>query len=509
MPILTSIVSWLNIKRLTQIDLMRKYPGEVQTDTLIKLIDKSKQTEWGKKFDYATITSIEEFQARVPVQDYDDIKPFVERLREGEINLLWPGEIKWFAKSSGTTSDKSKFIPVSQEALDECHFQAGKDGIALYANRYPETEIFSGKTLVLGGSHNINNFSNQSYYGDLSAVLIQNLPFWAEFYRTPSLKTTLMDQWDEKIDKMTEEAIEVNVTTLAGVPSWMLVLAKNILKVTGKSTLKEVWPNLEVFTHGGVAFTPYRKEFEKIIGYDGMKYVETYNASEGFFAIQDSEEDNSMLLMLDYGIFYEFIEPHQIAKPNAKVYTVNDVALETNYAMIISTNSGLWRYLIGDTVKFTSKTPHKIKITGRVKHFINAFGEELIIDNAEQALEHACKMTKAVIKEYTACPIYMEGDQKGAHEWLFEFIDEPDDIHHFMEALDNGLKAANSDYEAKRFKDMSLGFPKFHIMRDGTFYEWLKQKGKLGGQHKIPRLANQREYVDELLNIKVSIESRR
>ncbi|MBN2667869.1 MAG: GH3 auxin-responsive promoter family protein [Bacteroidales bacterium] len=501
MPILTSIISWLNIKRISQIELMKKYPSDVQRETFYELIEKAKNTEWGLKYDYATIDSISDFQNRVPIQEYDDVKPYVNRLRDGESNLLWPSEIKWFAKSSGTTSDKSKFIPVSREALEDCHFQAGKDGIALYAQRYPDTDVFLGKTLVLGGSHNINNFSNQSYYGDLSAVLIQNLPFWAEFIRTPSLQTVLLDKWDEKIDKMTEEAIKVNVTSIAGVPSWMLVLLKNILKVTGKSTLKEVWPNLELFTHGGVAFTPYREEFERLIGYDKMRYIETYNASEGFFAIQDSEDEDSLLLMLDYGIFYEFIDMREIDNSNPKVYTIDDVELNTNYAMLISTNSGLWRYKIGDTVKFTSIVPHKIKITGRIKHFINAFGEELIIDNAEKAIHKACADTGAIIKEYTACPIYMQGESKGAHEWLFEFTRHPNNIDQFMQILDNKLKDVNSDYEAKRFKDMSLAFPKYTVLSDGIFYEWLKLKDKLGGQHKIPRLANHRDYVDELLSL--------
>jgi len=501
MAILTSIISWLNIKRISEIDLMRKYPYNVQEETFLNLIESAKNTEWGKKYDYNSIVSIKDFQSRVPLQDYENVKPYINRLRDGENDLLWPGEIKWFAKSSGTTSDKSKFIPVSNEALENCHFQAGKDNIALIANRYPNTELFTGKTLILGGSHQINNFSNDSYYGDLSAVLIQNLPFWAEFIRTPSLETALMDKWDDKIDKLTEEAINVNVTTIAGVPSWMLVLAKNILKVTGKSTLKEVWPNLELFSHGGVAFTPYKEEFDKLIGFDGMKYIETYNASEGFFAIQDSDEDNSMLLMLDYGIFYEFIEMSEIDKDNPKAITIKDVITETNYALVISTNAGLWRYIIGDTIKFTSLYPHKIKVTGRIKHFINAFGEEVIIDNAEQAILKACQDSKAVITEYTACPIYMKDGGKGAHEWLFEFSTEPDNMEHFMTILDNKLKDINSDYEAKRFKGLSLEFPKFHILKQGTFYKWLKNKNKLGGQHKIPRLANHREYVEELLSL--------
>lgn len=501
MPILTSIISWLNIKRIAQINLMREYPYNVQLETFQKLIEKAKYTEWGKKYDYENIETIEDFQAKVPLQDYEDVKPFVNRLREGEKDLLWPGEIKWFAKSSGTTSDKSKFIPVSTESLEECHFQAGKDNIALIANRYPETEVFNGKTLILGGSHNLNNFSNQSYYGDLSAVLIQNLPFWAEFIRTPSIQTALMDKWDEKIDKLTEEAINVNVTTIAGVPSWMLVLAKNVLKVTGKKTLKEVWPNLELFSHGGVAFAPYREEFDRLIGFKDMKYIETYNASEGFFGIQDSDEDNAMLLMLDYGIFYEFIDMNEINNKSPNVLSIKDVKTDVNYAMVISTNSGLWRYIIGDTIKFTSTFPHKIKVTGRIKHFINAFGEELIIDNAEQAILKACQDTGAIIREYTAGPVYMQESERGAHEWLFEFTKNPDNFEQFMEVLDRKLMDVNSDYEAKRYKDISLVAPKYTLLKEGTFYNWLKQKNKLGGQHKIPRLANHREYLEELLSL--------
>jgi len=501
MPILTSIISWINIKRISQLDLIKQYPIEVQTETFQQLILSAKDTEWGIKHDYKNIDSIEEFQEKVPLQEYEDIKPYIKRLRKGENNLLWPSAIKWFAKSSGTTNDKSKFIPVSQETLKDCHIQAGKDSIAIFTNLYPSTEIFSGKTLILGGSHSINNFNNQSYYGDLSAVLIQNLPFWAEFIRTPSLETALMDKWDEKIDKITEEAIKVNVTTIAGVPSWMMVLLKNILKVTGKKSIKEVWPNLELFTHGGISFEPYREEFEKLIAYPKMKYMETYNASEGFFAIQDRMQHNDLLLMLDYGIFYEFIKVKDIAKENPKVYTVANVEIGVNYAIIISTNSGLWRYVLGDTIVFTSTYPHRIKITGRTKHFINAFGEELIVDNAEKALRKACKKTNAVIREYTAGPVFMQGDKKGSHQWLFEFIKQPDNIDHFMEVLDNKLKDLNSDYEAKRFKDLSLAFPQYNILKEGTFYQWLKNKDKLGGQHKIPRLANNRKYIEELLSL--------
>ncbi len=501
MPLLNSFISWLNIKRLSEIELMKKYPHNVQVETLLNLISSAKNTEWGQQYGYDKIQKPSEFIENVPLQDYDDIKPYVERLRKGENNLLWPSNIKWFAKSSGTTSDKSKFIPVSKEAIENCHIKAGKDGIALYTQRYPKTDVLYGKTLILGGSNSINNFNNKSYYGDLSAVLIQNLPFWAEFVRTPSLQTALMDKWDEKIQRMTEEVIQENVTSLAGVPSWMLVLIKNILKETGKSTLKEVWENLELFTHGGIAFSPYKEEFKRLIGYDDMRYTETYNASEGFFAIQNDDNDQGMLLMLDYGIFYEFIDMKDFHKENKKTYTIEEVKLNTNYAMVISTNAGLWRYIIGDTVMFTSLFPHKIIVTGRIKHFINAFGEELIIDNAEKGIEKACRETGAKIVEYTAGPVYMQGEQKGAHQWLFEFETEPKDMEHFMTILDNKLKDVNSDYEAKRYKNMSLDFPHYNVLKKGSFYHWLKSKNKLGGQHKIPRLANNRKYIEELLSL--------
>jgi hypothetical protein len=501
MSLIASIVGWFNTKRLHQIDLFRRFPFEVQEETLFKLIDKAKETQFGKENGFDRIQSIADFQQKVPIVDYESLKPFVERLRKGENNLLWPSEIRWFAKSSGTTSDKSKFIPVSKDALEECHFRGGKDVLAIYADLYPDTNIFSGKGLTLGGSHQVDNFSNESYYGDLSAILIENVPWWVDFIRTPSPKVALIPEWEKKLEQLTSEALKENVTNIAGVPSWNLVMIKHILDFTGKSNLLEIWPNLELFTHGGVSFTPYREQFRKIIPSPSMHYMETYNASEGFFAIQDDPLRSDMLLMLDYGIFYEFVPIDQVGKPNPKALTIADVELNMNYAMVISTNSGLWRYMIGDTVMFTSTFPHKIKITGRTKHFINAFGEEIIIDNAEQALKTACEKTGALIREYTAAPIYMGDNAKGAHEWLIEFETQPTDLNFFTTVLDNALCAINSDYEAKRYKGITLSPPVVRSMKPGTFFTWMRERGKLGGQNKVPRLSNTREFVDALLEV--------
>ena len=501
MPLLTSLVNWFNVKRGYQIDLFKKYPTEVQQDTFIRLMSKGAATEWGVNHNITSFSTIEEFQHQVPLQTYEDIKPFVDRVRQGENDLLWPGEIKWFAKSSGTTNDKSKFLPVSRESLEECHFRGGRDVLAFYLKNNPDSKIFLGKGLTLGGSHKIDNLNNQSYYGDLSAILIENLPFWTEFIRTPSHDVALLDKWEEKLDKITRETIHENVTSIAGVPSWNLVMLKYILEFTGKNNLLQIWPNLELFMHGGVSFIPYREQFKKIIPTDNMHYMENYNASEGFFAIQDDPADSSMLLMLDYGIFYEFIPMDEFEKENPSVVTIDKVDKGTNYAMVISTNSGLWRYIIGDTIKFTSTFPHKIIITGRTKHFINVFGEEVIVDNAERALGIACEKTGAQIIDYTAAPIFMSDEKKGAHEWVIEFSVPPADMEYFNTLMDHALMSLNSDYEAKRYRDITLDKPVIHPVERGTFYQWLLEKDKLGGQNKIPRLFNERKYLEELLQI--------
>lgn len=502
MDIRNSIVSWLIKKRYHQIELFMKYPREVQDELFTGLIEAGRQTLWGKKHAFDSVYSISEFKKRFPVQTYDTLKPFIDRNMKGEQNLLWPSEIKWFAKSSGTTSDRSKFIPVSKESLEDCHFKGGKDLISIYYHCNPEARLFTGRGLVLGGSSDLNEYQDNSYYGDLSAVIIKNLPFWAEYQRTPSLETALMSEWEDKILKMAEESIREDVTSITGVPSWTLVLLRKVLELEDKTHIKDVWPNLELYAHGGVSFIPYRQQFEDIIGGDGISYIETYNASEGFIGIQDqlNDPDSGMLLMLDYGIFYEFMPMEELGKEDPETVTIQDVELNKNYALVISTNGGLWRYLLGDTVEFTSIKPYRIKITGRTKHFINAFGEEVIIDNAEKALAEACTATAAIIKEYTAAPIFMSGvEGKGGHEWAIEFEQEPNDRALFAQVLDDALKNINSDYEAKRYKDFVLQFPQIHILPKGSFYDWMKNRGKLGGQNKVPRLSNNRKYIDEIL----------
>ena len=505
MPVINSIIKWVNFKRIYEIELFKKHPQEVQSQVLLELLEKASNTEFGLKYNFKNIRTEQEFREHVPIQGYEEIKPTVERMMQGEKNLLWPGETKWFAKSSGTTHDKSKFIPVSKDSLEGVHFRGGRDVLALYLQNYPDSDVLSGKSLTLGGSHRVNNYNNNSYYGDLSAIIIENIPFWTEFYRTPSTEISLLEEFEEKIEKIIEHSLNENVTSFAGVPSWYLVLLKRVLEVTGKSNILEVWPNLEVFTHGGVRFDPYREQYEKLIPSAKMHYMETYNASEGFFGIQDEPDKKDMLLMLDYGIYYEFIPMEELHYDFPAAVSLSDVELGKNYAMVISTNGGLWRYLIGDTVKFTSRAPFKFVITGRTKHFINAFGEEVIIDNAEKAFEIACERTGAIISEYTGGPIYMQDKQKGAHEWVIEFEVLPNDMDHFISLLDGALKTINSDYEAKRHKSLSLEMPHVVVAKKGLFYEWMKRRGKMGGQNKIPRLANDRQYLDELIELNKSM----
>lgn len=502
MALINSVISWFIKKRIHQIELFMKYPLEMQNEWFKKLINTASHTEWGKKYNYSSIHSVKTFKERVPLNHYEDMRPFIEEMRKGKRDVLWPGEIRYFAKSSGTTSDKSKFIPLSEEALEECHFKGGKDLLALYVNNFPDTTLFDGKGLGIGGSHNISEINNASFYdGDLSALLIQNLPTWAELIRVPKKSTALMDQWEVKIEKMAEETIPHNVTSLSGVPSWTLLLLRKVLEKTGEKEIKAVWPDLEVYFHGGVSFKPYRDQFNQIIGEGTMNYMETYNASEGFIGIQDRTDSEELLLMLDYGIFYEFLPADKIHDEQPRTLGLDEVETGQNYALVISTNGGLWRYIIGDTIEFTSLAPYRIRLTGRTKNFINAFGEELIIDNAENALSVACQKTKAVINEYTAAPVYLDKETRGAHEWYIEFTSPPDDLEYFKETLDNALKALNSDYEAKRYHNMILQPPIIHAVGKGTFYEWLKYKGKLGGQNKVPRLSNDRKIVTELEKI--------
>lgn len=482
-----------------QIELFMKYPHEVQDEVFQKLITSATDTQWGHKYKYNSIRTYRDFASRVPLQDYENLKKYIVKLKQGQKNLLWPGEVKWFAKSSGTTNDKSKFIPVTREALEECQFKAGKDMLSIYCNNNPATRIFQGKSLMIGGSRQINQFNSDSYYGDLSAIIIKNLPFWADMLSTPDQSIALMENWEEKIARIAQTTSNENVTSITGVPSWALVILNNVLAYTGKKNIHDVWPNLEVFFHGGVSFNPYREQFNRLIGNPYMHYMETYNASEGFFGMQYESYSKEMLLMLDYGIFYEFIPMSDYESDNPRVLSLREVEKDLNYALVISTNAGLWRYKIGDTIKFTSLNPYSFVITGRTKHFLNAFGEEVMIDNAEQALLAACSKTNATIVEFTAAPVFFSQEQAGAHQWLIEFSKPPEDMHLFAELFDNALKALNSDYEAKRYGHYVLRPPIMQALPSGTFYAWMKKRNKLGGQNKVPKLSNSREYVESIL----------
>jgi hypothetical protein len=441
---------------------------------------------------------VRDFKKAVPIHEYDDLKPYITRIMEGEQNLLWNTPINWFAKSSGTTSDKSKFIPISNESLEDNHFRGAKDVLTLYYQFNPYSDLLTGKGLIIGGSHTVHQINDETHYGDLSAVLLQNSPFWGKWVRTPELSIALMDEWESKIEKLAQHTIHENVTSISGVPTWTMVLFRRILEITGKQTIAEVWPDLELYLHGGVSFVPYREHFEKLIG-KPINYLEMYNASEGVFAAQDSPDADGMLLFTDHGIFMEFMPLEEYGKDEPKTIGLRDVELSKNYALVISTNGGLWRYCIGDTVQFTSLNPFRIKVSGRIKHYINAFGEELIVDNTDRAIKLACEQTGAVVNDYTAAPVYFSAEGNGAHEWLIEFEKEPASIDHFSYELDIALKQCNSDYEAKRTKDIALRPPILHSIEKGSFFRWLKLKGKLGGQHKVPRLSNDRKYLDEIL----------
>lgn len=499
-PLVNSVASWFLKKRIHQMELFIKYPHEVQNELLKDLLSKAKNTEIGKKYNFPEIKNPLQFAERVPIQKYEDYEACIERSRRGENNIFWPTPIKWFAKSSGTTSAKSKFIPVSEDSLEDCHYNAGKDLLCMYLNNNPQSQLFTGKSLRLGGSKEIYK-NNGTAYGDLSAILIANMPFWAEFSSTPSNEVSLMNDWEVKMQAIVNETIKENVTSLAGVPSWMLVLLNNILETSGKENLFEVWPNLEVYFHGGVSFDPYAPQYQKILPKEDFRFYEIYNASEGFFACQDQNDSKELLLMLDYGIYYEFIPMDSYGSEHEKAIPLAEVETGKNYAVVITTNAGLWRYKIGDTVKFTSTNPYRIKVTGRTKHHINAFGEELIIENAEEALKKTSLVTNCEIVDYTAAPIFMEGKEKGAHEWIIEFKNPPKDFDKFRHELDLALQQVNSDYEAKRYNNMTLNMPKIHQAREKLFYDWLKKNDKLGGQHKIPRLSNSRTYVEELLGM--------
>lgn len=497
----TRLIGKLFAPRQKALDAYATRAVALQDAVLRRLLSEAAGTEWGRAHQYAGIRSYEDYRRLVPVQTYDDVKPYIERMRHGESDVLWKGQVRWYAKSSGTTNDKSKFIPVSPDGLKRIHYAGGTDCVASYLRNNPDSRFFSGKGLILGGSHAPNYNLKDSLVGDLSAILIQNVNPLVNLIRVPKKEIALLSDFEVKRDRIARSTIGKNVTNLSGVPSWMLSVLRRVLELTGKDSLEQVWPNLEVFFHGGVAFAPYREQYRQLIRSDCMHYVETYNASEGFFGVQTDPTDASMTLMVDYDVFYEFIPMDEFGKADPTVVPLEGVETGKNYAMLISTSCGLWRYLIGDTVRFTRKDPYRFVITGRTKHFINAFGEELIVDNAEKGLEVACAGTGAQIADYTAAPVFMDSDAKCRHQWLIEFAVLPDSTERFARILDRALQQINSDYEAKRYKDITLQPLEVVVARKNLFHDWLKEKGKLGGQHKVPRLSNTREYIDELLRL--------
>lgn len=500
LPIVNSFMSWYLKKRIPMIEYSHAHAEQVQYQLFEHLLSQLKITKIGKKWNAKDIFTYQDYTQKVPLHTYDDLKTYIQKTMDGEQNILWPTDINWFAKSSGTTSDKSKFIPVSFEAMDECQFKGSRDVLAFYYHQNPNAKVFQGKGLIVGGSHQVNAMNKNAFYGDLSAVMMNNLPFIASILSTPSKEIALMDNWEVKLEKMVDATINEDVTNISGVPTWTLLILKRLLEKTGKKQIHEVWPNLELYVHGGISFKPYQAQFNDIISPSKMNYRETYNASEGFFGVQD-EQGKDMLLMLDYGIFYEFIPIENINDTHPKTIWIDEIELNKTYAVVLNTNAGLWRYQLGDTIRFTSKNPYRIQIVGRTKLFINAFGEELMIDNAEMALTHTQAMCNCAVTEYTAAPIFMEGGKKGGHEWYIEFEKEPEDINVFIDTLDAELKKQNSDYEAKRQGDLAILKPTIRICPKGTFYKWMKERNKLGGQNKIPRLFNDRTYLDDLAKI--------
>lgn len=484
--------------RSSAIDNFVLNPIDTQKQVFNYLIGSAQFTDYGKLYGFEHIGTIKEFKDKVPINDYESLKPFIQQILEGRQNVLWPDPIHWFAKSSGTTSDKSKFIPVSQASLDDTHFKSGKDVLSLYLRQFPQSNMMNGKCLTIGGSHQVNHLGGEAFYGDLSAVMLQNMPFMGQVMRAPELSVALMDEWEAKLEAIIYSVFHENITFIAGVPTWTLVLIKRILEIAGEWDLHKIWPNLELYIHGGVSFAPYRKQFEQMIPGGTMHYMDTYNASEGFFAAQDDLSQEGMLLFLKHGIFYEFMPMEEYGKEEPRTLTLSEVELDKNYALVISTNGGLWRYLVGDTIQFSSLAPFRVKVSGRVKHFINAFGEELIVDNSDRAIAEAALATGAVVNDYTAAPVYMTGGSNGAHEWIIEFDHLPVGLDRFAQELDKALQRLNSDYEAKRHKDIALGPPIIRKMQKGGFNAWLKSKGKLGGQHKVPRLSNERTFLEEI-----------
>ena len=500
MNVISPVISKLARMRLWRVKNWTNHPVESQRQALQDLVTTAQYTSFGKKYNFSSLFSVKDFKTSVPIHEYEDLQPYIQRMLNGEENVLWNTPIHWFAKSSGTSNNKSKFIPVSEESLQENHFKASKDVLTNYYNNFPSSDLLTGKSLVVGGSHQLNHLNEEIQYGDLSAVLMQNTPFWGHWLRTPELSVALMDNWETKIEMLAQSTAKENVTSLAGVPTWTLILLKRILEITKQKKIIDVWPNLELYINGGVSFVPYREQFENIIG-KPINYLEIYNASEGFFAGQECPTLDGMTLFTEHGVFYEFMPVDEYGKPNPKTIGLDKVEVDKNYALIISTTGGLWRYLIGDTIKFTSINPYRIKVTGRLKHYINAFGEEVIIDNTDKAIAVASQKTQSVVTDYTAAPVYFSDHKNGAHEWLIEFEQEPESMEAFVFELDNALKEQNSDYEAKRFKNIALEMPHVKKIPRGTFNQWLQKKNQVGGQHKIPRLSNERKIIEDILSI--------
>ncbi len=500
MKLLSPAISRFARMRMWRIESWMQHPIAAQREVLQDLVTSAQYTDFGRKYGFDQLFTLRDFKQRIPVHEYDDFKPWIEKMMQGEEHMLWHTPIEWFAKSSGTTADKSKFIPVSEESLQDGHYKAAKDVLTLYYHNFPASELLTGKGLVIGGSHSVNKINEEIQFGDLSAVLMQNSPIWSHWIRTPELSIALMDEWESKVEKLAESTIHENVTSISGVPTWTLVLFRRILELTGKNCIADVWPNLELYLHGGVSFVPYREQFARIIG-KNINYLEMYNASEGFFAAQDQPGEEGMLLFCDHGIFYEFMPLEEYGKPFPQTIGLQDVQPGVHYAPVITTNGGLWRYIVGDTIQFTTIAPYRIKVSGRLKHFINAFGEELMVDNTDKAIAHACEQTGAIVNDYTAAPVFFGNESNGAHEWLIEFEKQPASLSDFIYELDSQLKALNSDYEAKRYKDIALRMPIVHAIENGCFKEWLRRKGKLGGQHKVPRLSNDRKILEEIIHI--------
>ncbi len=499
--LMNNIFGWYFRERYRLIEKFVKFPIQVQNEVLNNMLSLNKHTVWGRKYDFSTIYTAEDFSKRVPLQDYETLKPYIKRMMLGEKDVLWSGQVKWFSKSSGTTSDKSKFIPVTTQNLKACHLRGTFDTMTLLYNSKPDSKIFAGKNLVMGGSLSSFTEFQDSKIGDVSAIMLANMPAFVKPFYAPSLEIGLMSEWEEKIELMARQSINENIVMLGGVPTWTIVLFRRILEITGKANILEVWPDFQTYIHGGVSFTPYREQFKTFLPSDKINYIEIYNASEGYFAIQNDPDKDDMLLMLDNGIYYEFLPIDQWEATRPLAIPLQDVKVGLNYALVITTNSGLWRYMPGDTVMFTSVFPFKIKVTGRTKQFVNAFGEEVIVSNTDKALSMTCPVFDAIVSEYTVAPIYFKNTGKAGHEWLIEFEKAPISIENFSLALDKNLQLVNSDYEAKRYKDMALVALNLKEIPKGTFHTWMKKRGKLGGQNKVPRLANHREYIDDILTL--------